>query len=177
MLTTPPRVARPWVCPTCRRQFERRNQGHSCRRYALAEHFKRRPVAHALYDALRAATTREVGRFRVESLPCCIHFVSTFTFAAVRVLTDRIRVDFTAPRPRKSRRVHRCIKMSAHRYLCLVDVTTPAEIDDQLLAWIRAAHDVRQATDPAGAHVGHRRARSVRPSGVVAPRSRATLSP
>jgi hypothetical protein len=159
MPKTKPETPHMWTCPNCRRKFERQNQSHSCKPFPLPEHFKGKEEAKALYAVLRRETERRVGKLEVESLACCIHFVSTFTFAAVRVFASRLLVDFSLPHPVKHPRIEKCIKMSAHRYLCFVEVAAPGDVDEELLEWLREAHDIRQAADASGAHVGHGNAR------------------
>lgn len=132
-----------WTCPRCKRQFERQNQGHSCKVFPLAQHFEGREKSKALYDAFRAQTRRRVGPFKVESLECCIHFVSSSTFVAVRILKDKIEVELCRDQPLRSRRIKKCIKMSTHRYLCFVDVLEQDEIDDELLGWVEDARDLK----------------------------------
>ena len=82
-----------------------------------------------------------MGNFKVESLECCIHLVSTFTFAAVKIFKDKIRVDFSLSRKIKSDRITHFTPMSAHRFLYCVDVMKEEDIDQELMDWILEAHD------------------------------------
>ncbi len=83
----------------------------------------------------------QVGSFKIESLECCIHLVSTFTFAAVKIFKDKIRVDFSLSRKLKNKRITDTVQMSAHRYLYVVDIMNEDEIEEELMTWIREAHD------------------------------------
>lgn len=130
-----------WTCPKCKRKFERQGQSHSCRPYPLAQHFERKPEGKALYDKLKSVIKKELGTFKVESLECCIHFVRTFTFAAVKILKDRIRVDFSLSRKIKSKRITYFTPMSAHRFLYCIDVMKEDDIDQELMDWIGEAYD------------------------------------
>jgi len=130
-----------WTCPKCKRKFERQGQSHSCRPYPLALHFERKPEGKVLYDQLRQAMKKELGSFKVESLHCCIHFVSTFTFAAVKIFKTKIRVDFSLSQLIKNDRITQFTQMSAHRWLYGVDVMNEDDIDQELLAWLRQAHN------------------------------------
>jgi len=130
-----------WTCPKCKRKFERQGQSHSCRPYPLAFHFERRPKGKILYEELKQAMNRQLGNFKVESLECCIHFVSTFTFAAVKIFKDKIRVDFSLSREIKNNRITYVTPMSAHRFLYCVDVMKEEDIDHELMDWIREAHN------------------------------------
>jgi hypothetical protein len=74
-------------------------------------------------------------------LECCIHCVSTFTFAAVKIFKKKIRVDFSLSRKIKNKRFIQFTPMSAHRYLYCVDVMSEEDIDAELIEWIEEAHD------------------------------------
>jgi hypothetical protein len=130
-----------WTCPKCKRRFARHGQSHSCRRFPLPQHFENKPTGKALYQKLRQAVTQAVGPYQVESLECCIHFASTFSFAAVKIFKDRIRVDFSLSRNIKNNRFTRRTPMSAHRHLYSVNVMTQDNIDTELMEWIKEAHD------------------------------------
>jgi hypothetical protein len=130
-----------WTCPRCKRKFERRGQRHSCRAFPLSQHFAGKPGGKLLYEKFKVAVKEQLGSFKTESLDCCIHFVSTFTFAAVKILNDKIRVDFSLSRKIKSNRINQSVQLSANRYLYFITISTEAEIDMTLMKWIEEAHD------------------------------------
>ena len=130
-----------WTCPNCGRQFERQRQAHSCRPFALEQHFKGKEAGKLLYEALKNALEKQIGSFKIESLECCIHFVSTSTFAAVKIFKNKIRVDFALSRSVESERFHQSVQMSAYRFLYYIDVMKEAEIDKELIEWIQEAYD------------------------------------
>lgn len=130
-----------WKCPKCGRQFEREGQSHSCKPYALELHFEGKPDEKKLYEQLKLAIKKQVGSFKVESLECCIHLVRTFTFGAVKIMKGKIRIDFALSRKIKSNRIASEIKMSAYRWLYVVDVYQEDEIDEELLEWIKEAYE------------------------------------
>nr|WP_236676374.1 DUF5655 domain-containing protein [Chryseolinea lacunae] len=132
-----------WTCPTCGRKFQRRGQSHSCRLFQLQHHFDNKPDGKALYQKLRHTLKNTLGTYKVESLACCIHFVNTFAFAAVKVFKDKIRVEFTLNRKIRHNRITQIVSLSAHRYLYSVDVVTAADIDAELIAWIKEAWQER----------------------------------
>ena len=133
-----------WTCPTCGRQFERKGQSHSCRVYPLEKHFEHKPVGRVLYEVLRKAVKRRVGAFKIESLECCIHFVSTSTFVAVKIFKSKIQVDFSLADRIKGKRLKLAVQMSAHRYLYYVDIIREDEIDAELMGWIQMAYDIKK---------------------------------
>ena len=70
--------------------FKKENQVHSCTVSPLDNHFKgKEDVARPLFKKLKERVEKNIGAFRVESLPCCIHLVGTHTFAAVYALKKK----------------------------------------------------------------------------------------
>jgi hypothetical protein len=132
-----------WKCPNCGRQFERQGQTHSCKPFPLKQHFIRKDAGKALYEKLRKAIRKQVGSFKIESLECCIHFVSTSTFAAVKIFKDKIQLDFSLSYQIKSKRIDGFVKMSAHRYLYYISLHSEDEIDEVLLNWVQEAYDLK----------------------------------
>lgn len=130
-----------WTCPKCGRQFGRKGQVHSCRSFPLELHFKRKPIGKSLYDAFKKKLESNLGSVKTESLECCIHFVSSFTFVAIKILKDRIRIDFALNRPLDSPRIRQKVQMSTNRYLHIIDINNEAAIDEELIEWIREAND------------------------------------
>ena len=133
-----------WTCPKCGRKFERTGQSHSCSPFPLEQHFKGKPSGKLLFEKFKQAVKKQAGPFKIESLKCCIHFVSTFTFAAVKIFKDKIRVDFSLSRKIKSKRIYQFVQMSAHRYLYVINILTEDEIDEELMEWIKEALDKKK---------------------------------
>ena len=133
-----------WTCPKCGRQFERKGQSHSCRSFPLEQHFEKKPAGRLLYEKFKRTVKNQVGSFKVESLKCCIHFVSTFTFAAVKIFNNKIRVDFSLSRKIKNSRIKQSVQLSAHRFLYYIDIMQEDEMDEELMEWIKEACDKRK---------------------------------
>lgn len=129
-----------WTCPTCKREFKNTNQRHSCVYYPLDRHFQNKPQARALFDYLVARIQQQIGPVKVESLPCCIHLVSSYTFAAVWGLKDRIRLDFRLSEKLNDERIIQTTQMSPHRYLYLIELRDKGELDGQVLSWLSQAY-------------------------------------
>ena len=139
-----------WTCPKCGRRFERKGQAHSCRSYPIEKQFEGKWESKLLYEKLKQAVKQHIGSFKTESLECCIHFVSTFTFAAVKIFKNKIRVDFSLNRKLRNKRIERYVQMSANRYLYLVNILADEQIDAELMEWIQEAHDKKSVVNQAG---------------------------
>lgn len=140
-MKTKSEIVKLWTCPKCGRRFERQRQTHSCRPFPLKQHFEGKPGGRSLYEKFKQEVKKQIGAFKIESLECCIHFVSTFTFMAVKIFRQEIRVDFSLNRKIKSKRIKQLVRLSAHRFLFVVDITQEEEIDKELMEWIGEAHD------------------------------------
>jgi hypothetical protein len=133
-----------WNCPQCGRQFERHNQAHSCKIYPLELHFEGKDASKILYEKLCEKIKKNVGPYKIESLECCIHLVSTSTFAAVKLLKSKIQIDFSLSRQLKNKRFVKTYKLSENRFLYLVEITEEEEIDNELLIWIVEAYEIKK---------------------------------
>lgn len=129
-----------WQCKKCKREFQKINQAHSCRTFPLEKHFESKKKAKKLFEFLKARIEKNIGPVKIESLPCCIHFVSTYTFGACWALKDGIRIDFRVNKEIKPKRKHQVNHMSANRYLYYFDIFDKNEIDSELLGWIKNSY-------------------------------------
>lgn len=130
-----------WECPKCGRQFTKINQSHSCKQYPLEQHFIEKSNGELLYKKLKLNVEKTMNRFKIESLECCIHFVSTFTFAAVKVFKDKISIDFSLNHKVINKRIKQITQMSKNRFVHCIDVFTETEINAELVSWIQEAYD------------------------------------
>jgi len=133
-----------WTCPKCKRKFMKKNQVHSCKEYPLDNHFKgREKIARPLFNYLKGKIKEDIGHFKIVSLPCCIHLATSFSFAGVYALRDRIRIFFTFDYELKNPRIDKFTKMSKNRYLYSIDIKRTDEIDRELLSWLSLAYNMR----------------------------------
>ncbi len=128
-----------WKCTECGRKFEKINQSHSCRPYAIENHFKSEKCKF-LYDALKYKVKKEVGDFEIESLECCIHFVARKIFVGVFCTKENIKITFTLSEKLDSPRIDNVDQLSANRFNHRVIIQDENEIDKELMEWIREAY-------------------------------------
>ncbi len=132
-----------WTCPKCGRPFERQNQSHSCKLYPLVKHFEGKAAGKLLYDTLIQAIRGKIGPYKIQSLECCIHLDSSFTFAAVKISASKIELHFGLRYKTSSKRFKKVIQLSANRYLYYIDIYSAGEIDAALLEWILEAYTMK----------------------------------
>ncbi|MDD3773981.1 MAG: DUF5655 domain-containing protein [Patescibacteria group bacterium] len=133
-----------WQCPKCKREFARVNQSHSCVVFSLENHFRGKEQARKLFDFLITQIKNKIGPVKIESLPCCIHFVSSFSFGACWALKDRIRIDFRVDEKIKTKRSFKMKQISVNRYMYYFDIFDKKEINAEILGFIKTAYHLDQ---------------------------------
>jgi len=131
-----------WHCPKCKREFKKNNQSHSCTTFPLEKHFTGKDYAKELFDYYIVEVRKKIKPLKIESLPCCIHLVTDFTFGAVWAMKDKIRIDFSLDREEKVKRALKATKLSANRLIYYVDIATKSEIDAELLSLIQESYNL-----------------------------------
>jgi hypothetical protein len=137
-------MAKLWKCAKCKREFAKVNQAHSCVSYPLENHFVSKAFAKELFDYLKEKIEASVGPIKVESLPCCIHFVGSYTFGAVWAMKDKIRIDFRTDFKIESKRIWKMNQISPNRYIYYLELKDKKEIDRELLGWIKKAYELNK---------------------------------
>lgn len=134
-----------WKCANCNREFAKKNQSHSCISYPLENHFKgKEKIGKPLFEEFKKRIEKDIGPVKIESLSCCIHFVSSYTFGAAWIMKDKIRIDFRVNYNIESPRFYKKIKMSPGRYLYYMEIKDKSEIDKQLLGWVRDSYNLNK---------------------------------
>lgn len=129
-----------WQCPKCKRQFAHKNQQHSCVIFPVKKHLARgNDLAKNLYAEL-LLKLKKIGPYKIESLPCCIHFVSSYTFGCCYIMKDKIRLHFVLKEKIKDKRVNKWSQISSHKYLYELDVENKEELDAKLTKWLKEAY-------------------------------------
>lgn len=133
-----------WTCPKCGRIFEKKGQMHSCKKYPLPKHFENKQKAKELYDHLLKAMKSKIGKFKVISLPCCIHLYGTYDFIALLPKKDKLEIRFALDRKIKSKRIFAAPPLSSKRYKNCLYVFNKSEIDKKLIEWLRESYMLKQ---------------------------------
>jgi uncharacterized protein DUF5655 len=130
-----------WTCPVCLRAFAKPGQLHSHDVVEVDIHFAGRPPAlRSTFDALVASVA--VG-MRVEPLKSVIILSSRTTFGYVTILQDRLRLGIFLDRPLETPRVSSVEHLSAAKVGNVIELRTPADVDDELRDWLTEAYALR----------------------------------
>jgi hypothetical protein len=95
-----------WTCPTCNREFAKKNQAHSCRPVSIDAHFEGKPAELKTLFGDLCARLRKFGPLRRDAVRSSINLASTHHFGAVKMQKDGLRVGFILARPISHPRIH-----------------------------------------------------------------------
>jgi hypothetical protein len=97
------------------------------------------PTARALYrDLVRGIQT--LGPFEEELKKTSVHLAGASAFAGVQFRRQYLLVTIKSNAPIKSQRVTKLEQVSKNRWHSEVRISSDADIDSELLAWLRAAY-------------------------------------
>ena len=99
------------------------------------------PAIRAIYDRL-LIRVRRLGPVVAEENKTSIHLKSRAAFAGVHPLKSRLDLNIVSAEPIADPRVKRRERVSASRYHNLVSLSTPRDIDSQLIDWLQSAYEL-----------------------------------
>lgn len=131
-----------WVCSGCGRSFANRNQSHACGRYDLEHHFQNKPPAmRALYDRFASAVA-SLGPVTVLPEKTRIAFQVRMSFAQVTPRRQWLDGHVVLARRRQHPRFRRIDTISRKNHVHIFRISTPEEIDEEVLSWLKEAYSV-----------------------------------
>jgi len=92
-------------------------------------------IYHRLLEALRS-----LGPFQEEPKKTSIHLVQTLGFAGIHPRKSFLYLNLRMNRPLQGERVAKSEQVSKNRYHNEVKITSPDEIDAELIDWLKEAH-------------------------------------
>lgn len=130
-----------WICPKCKREFRNTHQQHTCKLVEVDDFFKNRsPELRALYELL-LKKVRGIGEFRTECVAPNVVFCKTSSsFFAVKVMKDHLVAEFFLEQLEDVPPVSKFLQTSKHRWAHCVPVGEAADINKQLLDWIKRSY-------------------------------------
>ena len=140
-----------WTCPDCGRQFANRNQAHSCVTISLDDALEAAsPKAAELYESVVAAL-RKCGEFRVHPQKTRIAFITTMTFASVRLAQRWVDASLITPEPIEDKRIAKVDLYGPTSFASEVRINDPGDIDADLREWLCVAYErgLQETLDPS----------------------------
>jgi Domain of unknown function (DUF5655) len=134
-----------WECPDCGREVGNRNQGHVCAPGVLLDEVfeGRPPVQRELYDVM-LAHLESLGGVHADAVRVGVFWKTDRKLAEIRPMARALSVQLTLPREVDTP-ITRVLRASSEKFVHIIRVNDPDEIDDELLGWLTEAYDY--ATD------------------------------
>jgi hypothetical protein len=96
-------------------------------------------VVERIYEAL-LKHSRKFGPVKEEPKKTSIHLVNKTAFAGVATRKNAVILTLKSDRNLNNSRISKSEQTSAHRYHHELKLTNPAEVDDQLVAWLKEGY-------------------------------------
>ncbi|MGD0613426.1 MAG: DUF5655 domain-containing protein [Anaerolineales bacterium] len=110
--------------------------------FTLESHFENKsPLVRKIYNTL-LSELRGFGKIVEEPKKTSIHLVNRTTFAGVVTQKSALILNIKSSTPIGDLRFSRTEKVSAKRYHQELKLTDPAQVDEQLVGWLKQAYDL-----------------------------------
>ena len=110
--------------------------------FSVAAHFAgKEPDTRKIYDRL-LKTSGSFGPFAEDPKKTSIHLVNKTAFAGVATRKTAIILTIKSDRELASPRIHKSERTSARRFHHEVKLTSPADIDAELMGWLKSAYEL-----------------------------------
>lgn len=110
--------------------------------FTVESHFVgKEPVVRQIYDCL-ISKLAEIGPVVAEPKKTSIHLNNVSALAGVATRKNYLLLNIKSAQKLESPRIHKSEQVSASRYHQEVKLTSIADIDDELLEWLRAAYNL-----------------------------------
>jgi hypothetical protein len=108
--------------------------------FSIKSHFENKDAAvREIYDRLLTAT-RKFGPVAEDSKKTSIHLVNKTAFAGVATRKSAMVLTIKSDRKLSSPRIHKSEQTSAKRFHHEVKLTSPVEVDSELVKWLKDAY-------------------------------------
>jgi Domain of unknown function (DUF5655) len=129
-----------WTCPNCGRSFKNPNQSHSCV-VVKPEELLRKSSDHVVFIYRKLdAEVRKLGKVQVNCSKSTINYTYNSTFLVLKPKKERMDLEFLLDNEVNEFPINKTFRVSRHRVGHCVSLEDVAEIDRQLLAWIKQAY-------------------------------------
>ena len=108
--------------------------------FSIKSHFENKDaVVRQIYDRL-LSESKKFGRVVEEPKKTSIHLVRKSAFAGVATRKNALILTIKSDRKLSSPRIHKSEQASANRFHHEAKLTSPTEVDSELLKWLKNAY-------------------------------------
>jgi len=110
--------------------------------FTVKSHFEGKDATvRQIYDRLLKATGR-FGPIAEDPKKTSIHLMNKTAFAGIATRKSALVLTIKSDRKIPSARIHKSEQASAHRFHHEVKLTSPAEVDSELVKWLKDAYEL-----------------------------------
>jgi predicted transport protein len=129
-----------WACPVCHKEFNRKNQSHSCNVASIESFFENKPESlKKLYEALLSEINK-FGTVTLNPVQSGINLKAKTTFASIKPKKDYLMLEFLLEKKEDVFPVAKTFQISKNRFAHFVQLQNKTEIDEQLINWLKRAY-------------------------------------
>ena len=111
--------------------------------YSELDHLSgKEPVVTAMYEKL-IKELQKFGPLKIEPKKTSIHLGNRFGFAGVYTRKDYMNLEVHLKNKLTSKRVSKVEQASPNRFHHTIKISTPKEVDKELLGWLKQAYDLK----------------------------------
>ena len=108
--------------------------------FTVSQHFVgKEPVVKSIYERI-LEETQKIGKVLEEPKKTSIHLVNKSAFAGIATQKAALVLNIKSASPITDVRIRKSEKISASRFHQEVKLTSPAEVDDLLIGWLKEAY-------------------------------------
>ena len=101
------------------------------------------PIVSEIYEKL-ISDLHKFGPIKIEPKKTSIHLGNRFGFAGVYTQKKAINLEVHLSHRLTSPRVSKVEQGSVNRFHHTIKLTTPADVDDELMQWLREAYELKK---------------------------------
>ena len=111
---------------------------------STSSHFEgKAPVVREIYDRLLKAV-KDFGPITEEPKKTSIHIVNRTALIGVATRKEYLILTVKSDRPLTSPRIHKSEQASARRFHHEIKLTSPADVNSELIGWLKSAYELSQ---------------------------------
>ncbi|QEE17946.1 DUF5655 domain-containing protein [Promethearchaeum syntrophicum] len=129
-----------WICPTCGRNFARKNQSHSCELYSLKEHHFKKGTASTiqLYNRF-ISIFKKFKPILIEPLKNIIAIKKNSQFLTIQIQKNALKIIFRSYTLFSSPRLN-VIPVQEKMHYYQFKIQKLDEIDEELINWMTQSY-------------------------------------
>ena len=141
-----------WRCPSCKREFGRKNQGHMCSPgLTLEQYFEAaKPWERPIYDVV-STHLLSLGDVIIDPLAMGIRFKNGPMLCELRAKSKWTALGFSLRRKLSSSKLSRKVVDYGPKAFHVINISHADEIDEEILSWLTEAWHVAGGTEPPNA--------------------------